>query len=521
MAPSSTSATFIHAQASDQVAGRQIVISRASILGGGSSINFMMYSRPQAIDFDDFQTDGWGQRDMIPIFKRLETYHAQDGVSNNDTHGAAGPIQISSGTWPKTAFADDFLQAAANRGFPMMDDMQDFKSVQGYERMQRYIAPNGIRSDAAHGYIHPILQNGKDSNLHVLLHNRVSRIIFDTDKKATGLEYVSTSRESRSDHLPKTVKAKKLVVLSCGALETPALLERSGLGRRDHLEQLGVSVISDLPGVGENLQDHPFIVYPYKSTLNEDETLDHVLRNPAQVPDLMAERNPILGTNGIELFGRLRMSQSEINESRSDALKDMWNREYDPRSSKPLMLSASAALFIGNPAEVPPGQYFTIGNLLPYPLSRGSVHASSKDVDGALELRTGFFEGRGHVDLAAHIWAYKVTREISRRLSCFAGELEAGHPKFPHGSKAEVTAHPVAGEKLADIEYTPEDDEAIEAFIRSKIQTAWHSLGSAGMRPRDSDGVVDKNLNVYGVSGLKIVGKYQSPHDCTVMVRNP
>lgn len=399
--------------------------------------------------------------------------------------------------------------------------MQDFKSVQGYERMQKYIAPNGIRSEAAHGYIHPILQNGKDSNLDVLLHTKVSRVIFDMDKKATGLEYVSMPRGSRSDHLPRTVKAKKLVVLSCGALETPALLERSGVGRQGHLEQLGVPVVSDLPGVGENLQDHPFIVYPYKSTLQEDETLDHVLRNPTQVPDLMAERNPILGTNGIELFGRLRMSQNEINESRSDVLKDLWNREYDHRPTKPLMLSASAALYIGNPAEVPPGQYFTIGNILPYPLSRGSVHASSKEVDGALDLRTGFFENRGHVDLAAHVWAYKVTREISRRLACFAGELEAGHPEFPHGSKAGLAAHPVAGEDLDDIEYTPEDDEAIEAFIRNKIQTAWHSLGSAGMHPRDADGVVDKNLNVYGVSRLKIVGKYKSRHDGNAMPRHP
>jgi choline dehydrogenase-like flavoprotein len=410
------------------------------------------------------------------------------------------------------------LKSAANYGCPSIDDLQDLESNAGFERMHKFISPEGVRQDAAHIYLHPLLQDGAHPNLHLLLHSKVCRVLFDAQHRATGVEYVTAgtpcSAGLQSPTL-KTVKAKRLVIISCGTFGSPAILERSGIGRRAHLEQLGIQTVSDLPGVGENYRDHPFIHFSYKASLPEKETLDWVLRDPAHMPKLMAEKNPVLGTNGLEIFGRWRPSTLEVEQMRNPRIAKLWAEEFVPHPSKPFMLTGSFAGYLGPPSDVPPGQYFTIGNYIPYPRSQGSVHITGKQVDAPLDISTGFFEGAGDIDLDLQVWTYKRTREVARRLDCYLGEVTVGHPQFATSSKAALVSldSGSAGEAaqcggpLKDIEYTSEDDEAIKACIRERIATAWHYLGSAPMRPREEGGVVDKDLHVYGVSKLMVAGE--------------
>jgi alcohol oxidase len=122
-------------------------------------------------------------------------------------------------------------------------------------------------------------------------------------------------------------------------------------------------------------------------------------------------------------------------------------------------------------------------------------------VDG-YEFDTGFLNHP--TDLKKQLWGYKMSREIARRLPYYNGELELGHPKFLAGSKAALSTGTHPDGEVKDIEYSKEDDEAIEDWIRGNLNTTWHSLGTCAMRPKEKGGVVDKELSVYGTTGLKV-----------------
>lgn len=149
-----------------------------------------------------------------------------------------------------------------------------------------------------------------------------------------------------------------------------------------------------------------------------------------------------------------------------------------------------------------------MGNYTAYLYSRGSLHITGPNFDDALDFDVGFFSDAGEIDLKKQVWAYKKQREFMRRMQMFRGELALGHPKFSPESKAavveDVSASDVGGTDIHDLEYSAEDDKAIEQYLRENIQTTWHSLGTCKMAPREEMGVVDGNLNVYGVQNLKI-----------------
>jgi alcohol oxidase len=147
-----------------------------------------------------------------------------------------------------------------------------------------------------------------------------------------------------------------------------------------------------------------------------------------------------------------------------------------------------------------------MANWTAYPYSRGHIHITGPNLDDPIDFDVGYLKDAHDIDLKKHIWAYKTQREIFRRMSIFRGELASSHPEFPKGSEAaviETADGPVAsGDKR--IKYTEEDDRAIEKKVREIVTTTWHSLGTCKMAPREKGGVVDKELNVYGVKGLKL-----------------
>jgi alcohol oxidase len=183
-----------------------------------------------------------------------------------------------------------------------------------------------------------------------------------------------------------------------------------------------------------------------------------------------------------------------------------------------MILCGVVNAFLADPSLVEPGQYMTMGTYTAYPYSRGSIHITDKTnpVDG-YDFDTGFLNHPS--DIKKQLWGYKITREIARRLPYYKGELELGHPKFAPGSKAALCSGEISGE-IKDIEYSKEDDEAIEEWIRGNLNTTWHSLGTCAMREKEKGGVVDKDLNVYGTQGLKVADLSMVPENVGANTNN-
>ncbi|KNG52080.1 gmc oxidoreductase [Stemphylium lycopersici] len=503
--PATKTALFYKGNKAKQLADRECIVPSGGTLGGGSSINFMMYTRAQRTDFDSWNTPGWSADEMWPYLKRLETYH---GPGKKEHHGHDGPIHVSDGGYRVPKAEDDFIQAAEQVGFPEIEDLQNLDENNGIQRWQRYVSPDGKRQDTAHRYIHPKLEHNQYTNLHVLVESKVVRVLFDENKRANGVEYTPNSEFQAtiglSMHPVKTVRARKLVVITCGACGTPPVLERSGVGSKEVLSRAGVPLVEELPGVGKDYEDHHLLLYPYKTALEPNQTIDGILSGRADVASMVANKDPMLGWNGIDISSKLRPSEADIS-ALSPEFQEAWNRDFAQNPNKPLMLCGLVSCFLGDPTSIPAGQYVTAGTYTAYPYSRGHMHITGPKHDDALDFDVGFFSDKNDIDLQKQIWAYKKQREILRRTSFYRGELAVGHPKFPAGSAAALQEDLSAPlQNVQDLVYSKEDDKAIEQWLRENVNTTWHSLGTCKMAPREKDGVVDKELNVYGVKGLKV-----------------
>lgn len=148
------------------------------------------------------------------------------------------------------------------------------------------------------------------------------------------------------------------------------------------------------------------------------------------------------------------------------------------------------------------------------------MHITGPKLDDPLDFNVGFFNDAHDIDLKKQIWAYKKQREIVRRTKYYRGELTAGHPKFPEGSAAAPIEISEPLKDVKDIEYTKEDDAAIEQWLRENVNTTWHSMATCKMAPREKDGVVDANLNVYGVEGLKLADLSIAPENVGANTNN-
>lgn len=157
-----------------------------------------------------------------------------------------------------------------------------------------------------------------------------------------------------------------------------------------------------------------------------------------------------------------------------------------------------------------------------YPYSRGHLHITGPKVGDPLDFNVGFFSDAGDVDVKMHMWTYKKSREVIRRTSMYRGELTALHPPFPADSKAACTTLNAERDttKLRDLEYSPEDDRILEQYLRERVETTWHSIGTAKMAPREQLGVVDQDLNVYGVKGLKLADMSIAPENVGANTNN-
>ncbi|CAI6334793.1 unnamed protein product [Periconia digitata] len=503
--PTSNVTLFYQGKAEKQLNGRELVVPSGGVLGGGSSINLMMYSRAQRSDFDAWNVPGWGANDMIPYLRKLETYM---GPGPKELHGDDGPIVVSEGPYRANRITLDFIQAANRVGFPEIKDLSALDYNNGVQPALHYIGTDGLRQDTAYKYVHSKIKSGNHPGLNVLVDTQVNRVIFD-GKKAVGIEF-RPNPKVRADGGLRTVRARKMVVVSCGALGTPSVLERSGVGNPNLLKKLGIEVISALPDVGEHYQDHHLLTYPYYSDAIEPETLDALLSGRLDVAEAIKSKNPILGWNAQDVTGKLRPTAPEISRLGPEFQK-YWDEEYENNTNKPLMLTSLVNGFAGDPTLVPSGQYLTSTIFTGYPCSRGSIHISSPSLSAPPDLHTGIFVDPNDVDILKHVWAYKKQREIFRRMTSYRGEVEILHPKFAPGSNAAVGRLEDDGEgkdrgmeDLEDIVYTAQDDEVIKQWVRENVGTTWHSMGTCRMGKDAGEAVVDRELNVFGVEGLKV-----------------
>ncbi|KAI1771752.1 GMC oxidoreductase [Hypoxylon cercidicola] len=375
-------------------------------------------------------------------------------------------------------------------------------STIGVMRAMRYISPDGKRQDTAHAYLHPRLRDGKHPNLHVLVESRVERVVFD-GKKAVGVTY-RPNPITKLQGVSRTVKARRMVILSCGAIGTPLLLERSGVGSPEVLNRAGVPVVASVPGVGRHYEDHHMMVYSYRSKLAPEETLDGLHAGHLKRDELIHDKADILGWNSMDAQCKLRPSEADIS-SLGPAFRDAWDKEFRDYPDKPMMIMSLVACYPGDIRTVPAGQYFSIATFSLYPFSRGHVHVTGPNLDDTPDFDLGFFADAHGVDVKKHVWAYKKQREIVRRMAVYAGEVASSHPSFPRHSKAACVETEVPlGHDVPDIEYSAEDDAIIEEWVRGHVDTTWHSLGTCKMAPYEKHGVVDPSLSVYGVEGLKV-----------------
>jgi alcohol oxidase len=218
--------------------------------------------------------------------------------------------------------------------------LQDLDANNGVQRWLRYVSPDGKRQDTAHTYLHPKLEDGNHPNLHVVVESQVHRVLFE-GKKAVGVEYrpnpVFQASVNLSQSPMRTVRARKMVIVSCGACGTPPVLERSGIGNPEILKRAGIPVVEDLPGVGHDYQDHNLILYPYKTSLDAGETIDGILSGRANVAALVEKKDAILGWNAIDISSKLRPTETDV-ATLGPEFKSAWDKDFKNAPNRPLML---------------------------------------------------------------------------------------------------------------------------------------------------------------------------------------
>ncbi|KAH9053394.1 alcohol oxidase-like protein [Lactarius vividus] len=479
LAPGSRTSRAHVSQQSVALGGRTTTVPCGQCLGGGGSINFMMYTRPSASDYDDWETvyqnPGWGSKDLIPYLRKIETYQVPGGGS---THGTDGPLAVSPGGF----FSDlsrQFLQVTRTLDpdraqKPDDTDTNDLETINVYTSWPKWMnAETGTRSDVPHNMIYPL----KDTrpNLHFLTGVHVKHVTFDDENRATGIAYTLNP-----------------------------LCIRMARGAPDVLERVGVKQRVDLPGVGDNYQDHNILFIKYFAA-DESQSLAAIFRNEEGAIDATAAefgktRKEISTHNSIDAGIKWRPNPSEVAELGPE-FQEYWDSYFANAPDKPVLWMGMLATLIGDPTVVPPR------NISPweYPLAHGHVHIThADDVSAPTDFVPGYFESKA--DIRPLTWGYKYMREVARRMPHFRGEPPVLHPKFAPGGPASIIAHaegPVPFD-APRIVYSEEDERVLEEFARAEVATTWHALGTCAMKPREQGGVVDSKLNVYGVRGLKV-----------------
>ncbi len=233
-----------------ELAGRQLQHDRGKTLGGSSSINGMVFIRGNSLDYEGWRQmgcDGWGYADVLPYFKKMESYSG----GGDDFRGDSGPLRVHRSV-PKDPLSIAFINAGKEAGYKETDDISGY-CQEGFGIFDRTVF-KGERWSTTRGYLDPVRDR---KNLTIITKALVCKLILENNK-ATGVCFKDNKNKIFN------VKSNKEVILCAGAVGSPHILMLSGIGPKDHLKSMGINLIADIPGVGQNLQDHPDFMIKYK-----------------------------------------------------------------------------------------------------------------------------------------------------------------------------------------------------------------------------------------------------------------
>lgn len=435
-----------HTEADPAVGGRSIYWPRGKVLGGSSSINGLVYIRGQREDFDHWRqlgNPGWSYDDVLPYFRRSE-----DQTRGDDAwHGTGGPLGVAD--LDRHPLVEAFIEAAGAEGIPRNDDFNGASQEgAGYYQLT---TRNGRRSSTAVAFLKPV---GRDPKLRLVVDALVERVVFD-GRRAVGVAL-------RGPGGAETIRCTREVIVAAGAINSPQLLELSGVGAAERLAGLGVPVVAELPGVGECLQDHYQIRSTYRCTrpitFNDDlRTLVGKARIGLQY--LLFRKGPLTWSAGYG--GCFARTRPEL------ASPDVQFHFLLVSNDRP-----------GGDLHPFPG--FTCSVCQLRPESRGSVHAASADPAAPPTIRANYLATEG--DRRTMVDGLKLQRCIM------------GH-------------EPMRGfwsEEMAPGDAVATDDQLLD-YVRNAGGTIFHPSGTCRMGPpEDAKAVVDPTLRVRGVEGLRV-----------------
>jgi choline dehydrogenase len=436
----------------DALGGRRSYWPRGKVIGGSGSINAMVYVRGQPRDFDDWKAlgnDGWGWDDVLPYFKKSEDF---DWHSAH--HGQGGPQHVTDISPFAHPVCRSFIESAQALGFPASSDFNGGRPEGvGYYQIN---TRGGWRASTANAFLHPARKR-KTLMLQTLAH--VSRILFE-GRRAVGVTYTCKG-------VSKEAKARREIILSGGAINSPQLLMLSGIGPAEHLKNVGITPLMDAKAVGRNLQDHIAVSYFYKV---RTATLNDVL-------------HPLLGKLRAGLryvadrAGPLSLS---VNQSggfvRSDATKEHPNLQlyFSPVSYTKTPLSERKLL---NPD---PFSAFLLSHNPCRPTSRGHIELNGSDPSEHPAIHPNYLATQADID-----------------------DVLAGNRILRQLAATKPLADIITEELIPGIEVA--GDEALLADFRARADTVYHPTSSCMMGTDPTASVVDARLRVHNVEGLRVV----------------
>ena len=439
--------------------GRQVNWPRGKLLGGSSSVNGTGFIRGDRTQYDrwrDADCPGWGYDDLLSVFKRIEDRPEGDQAYR----GHGGPIRVTDATH-KDELTEAFLESCVQMGIPVTDD-HNGERYEGVGYWQ-FSVNNGRRCSTEVGYLRDAR---KRSNLKVETFAMVDRLIFEGSR--TGVCYEKKDGPDGSGQL-RQVYAAKEVVLCAGAICSPMILERSGIGDATHLQQLGISSVVHLPGVGANLQDHLNVRTTYECTrrITVNDALNSWPYAVRMALQYMFTRRGLMATPAIAIHALVK---SEPDLDTPDFKLQLAHVSSEDRAET----SHSSAQGLG--VDRFPG--FALQAFQLHPQSRGSVHIRSKDPTDMPVIHANYLSAVE--DQKAVMKGLQLLRELANK------------PNFRKLIVREVRPGPE----------TVIDEDLLE-YAKESGQTCWHSVSSCKMGI-DELAVVDAELKVHGTRGIRV-----------------
>ncbi|KAF3048029.1 hypothetical protein E8E12_007667 [Didymella heteroderae] len=496
--------------------------ARGKVLGGSSAINYNMFSMASRQDLDNWAelgNKGWDFDSLLPYYRKFETYHPASetlgkGLDNKyldkELRGTDGPIHICFAETDVAPMQDIWPKTVLNAGYKEAKDPRTGSAIGGFNQLNTIDPRHNRRSYAAREYYEP---NADRPNLALQLHALVSKIEFETDGeevKATGVQFIV-------DGTTHTVKAKREVIVCGGAINSPQILELSGIGSRAVLEKAGVEVVVDLPGVGENLNDHT-ATGAVLGTIDEVPSAEALARNPGLMQQALQayiehKAGPFVGAPTTTGFASLEKLQPDFPNAEShiqslvaehqkkNPTADPGGRDallarqlLDPKEAVCQIVGLPSGANLANadtPSKLFPceedGMWMVLGACSTRSFSRGSVHISSSDATAHPTIDPAYFSHPLDVDMMARALLHTLSfTEIEPLKSALRRTADGEPVAAKWGGKLPKTL-----------------DEA-KQFVRANTVTEYHPVGTCAMLPREKGGVVDAQLRVHGTRNVRV-----------------